>query len=108
MPTAAESLILAARDLATAAGHAIPLEDLVIRAWRRDPARFGLRGHADTYPDAKRVSVTISDHTGLLAKGWVRRAGPNRLAITEAGFAAARRLTAPPAGVYDAEPAGVR
>lgn len=65
----------------------LPLADIVVRAWRLDPARLGLRGYEDHHPDANRVYAKLSGTEGLVALGLLERTGDGIVSVTRKGLA---------------------
>ena len=79
---------LAAGDIATE----FTAEDLVVAAWKRDSASFGLRGHESVFPDNNKVYTKIDGKSGLVSKGMLSKAGERTLRVTMAGLAHAAAL----------------
>lgn len=71
---------------------------LVVRAWKMFPERFGLRGYADTYPDANRVQSKLAGADGLVGMGWVARVDGGLVEVTKFGARRAKQLTQTEAG----------
>jgi len=63
-------------------------EDLVVAAWQFEPSSFGLRGHESEYPDSNKLYTKIDGRSGLVAKGYLEKAGERMLRLTERGLAA--------------------
>ena len=63
---------------------------VVVKVWEDDPARFGLAGYQDEYPDSNKIVVLLVQ---AVKAGWVCRPKPNFYALTPTGAAYARRLT---------------
>ena len=55
---------------------------VVVAAWRADPARFGLRGYAEVYPNSQLVSARL---TRLVSQGYLRRPAKGAYEPTDAG-----------------------
>ncbi len=88
-PSLRESLLV---TLASMGDVPVPLSVLVVRAWEREPRRFGLLGFEHLHPDANRVQAKLSGADGLCALGWCTRLSPGVLAVTPAGRLAAAAL----------------
>lgn len=94
--TAAQSILLAASDLATAGKSLFTEWDLSVAAWQRDRNRFGLRGYEESHPDHKRVMTEIMGQAkkdNAVRRGWIEKAGTNRYKITSLGLAEAQRIS---------------
>ena len=68
--------------------------DLTLASWNRDRNRFGLRGHAQTHPDHKRVMMEImgrKPHNPIFL-GLMEKIRPNTYRLTPLGRAEAARL----------------
>ena len=86
--TAANEILLAANDLASAGKNEFSEWDLTVAAWKRDSNRFGCRGYEDRYPDHKRVMMEIMGQTkkdNPLRRGWLIKSRPNHYEITALG-----------------------
>ena len=93
--TAAQSILLAANDLALRDRPEFTEWDLSVAAWKRDKNRFGLRGYEDSHPDHKRVMTEImgqSKKDNAVRRGWIEKSGTNRYKITSFGMAEAQRI----------------
>lgn len=93
--TAAQSILLAAAELAADGKPAFTEWDLSVKAWTRDRNRFGCRGYEERYPDHKRVMMEIMGQTkkdNPVRRGWIEKAGRNQYQITPLGLAEAERL----------------
>jgi hypothetical protein len=92
--TVVDCILLAADDLSREMST-FSAEDLVVKAWRLYPDRFGLQGYASMYPDSNRVLTKIMGASGRLRKdGLIERTGEKRYRLTEAGRREAARLSA--------------
>lgn len=81
-------ILRAVADLAGGrVGVSVPVADVVVRAWRLDPARFGLPGHA--HPDSNRVLAKVYGRTGLVGLGLLAQPEQRVVALTRKGAAQA-------------------
>jgi hypothetical protein len=94
--TAAQAVLLGAKDLNDGGRQPFSEWDLTVAVWQRDPNRFGCRGYEDQYPDHKRVMMEIMGGTkdNPLRRGWMRKVRPNFYELTDLGRADAEKLTA--------------
>jgi hypothetical protein len=93
--TAAQSVLIAAADLAREGKAEFTEWDLTVAAWERDPNRFGLRGYEKLHPDHKRVMMEIMGQAkkdNVVRRGWIEKANTNRYRITALGQAEAERI----------------
>jgi hypothetical protein len=92
--TAAQVILLAADDLMAQGGSEFSEWDLSIAAWVRDRNRFGMRGHAQTHPDHKRVMMEIMGKKpqNPLLLGLMEKVRPNFYRLTPLGRAEAQRM----------------
>lgn len=90
--TARDMILLAIADCSREAG--VPLSDIVLAAWSRDPDRFGLSGHTADHPSDSRVKVDLMNRKpgNLIGSGLVARTAPNVYALTPLGRAEVARL----------------
>jgi hypothetical protein len=70
---------------------------VAVRAWRIDPARFGIKGLPDgvSFPDNNRVRCELCHKLSVVRKlGWLARHADKsgRVRLTEAGLAKAKEL----------------
>lgn len=65
----------------------IALAAVVVRAWRLDTARLGLRGYEELHPDANRVYAKLSGTEGLVELGLLERTGFGVVSVTRKGLA---------------------
>lgn len=67
-------------------------EELLLAAWKRDPAAWGLRGHEQEHPDSHRVHRELDsrgkDQRGIVGSGLLEKVGPRTYRITPKGLAA--------------------
>lgn len=67
-------------------------EDLLLAAWKRDPAAWGLRGHEQDHPDSHRVHRELDSRgkgqRGIVGSGLLTKVGPRTYRITPTGLAA--------------------
>jgi hypothetical protein len=94
--TAAQVILLAADDLATVGAQEFTEWELTVAAWKRDPARFGLRGYEQKYPDHKRVMSEImgSKPTNPVQLRHIEKVRPSTYRLTALGRSEATRLRA--------------
>src|SRR5918994_372699 len=94
--TAAQVILLAADDLATAGTKEFSEWELTVAAWRLDPARFGLRGYEQKYPDHKRVMSEImgSKPSNPIQLRHMEKVRPSTYRLTALGRSEATRLRA--------------
>jgi hypothetical protein len=92
--TAAQVILLAADDLVTAGTREFTEWELTVAAWRRDPARFGLRGYEQKYPDHKRVMSEImgSKPSNPVQLRHLEKVRPSTYRLTALGRSEAVRL----------------
>jgi hypothetical protein len=69
-------------------------EDLLIRAWERNKAAWGLRGYEDQHPDPEKIYKELNrrGQSGLVALGLLEQVSPLVFRLTPAGLAAASEL----------------
>lgn len=99
--TAAQEVLLAAEDLATANRTPFTEWDLTVAAWKRNRNRFGCRGYEDVYPDHKRVMMEIMGKTkrdNPIRRQFLRKLRKNYYEMTSLGRAEAARLESGAAG----------
>jgi DNA-binding PadR family transcriptional regulator len=96
--TAVQLILLAGDDLMAQGASEFSEWDLTIAAWNRDSNRFGLRGHAQTHPDHKRVMMEIMGRKphNPLHLGLMEKVRPNYYKLTALGRAEAARLRRDP------------
>ena len=67
-------------------------EELLLAAWKREPASWGLRGHEREHPDSHRVHRELDsrgkDQRGIVGSGFLEKVGPRTYRITPKGLAA--------------------
>jgi hypothetical protein len=92
--TAAQVILLAADDLAAAGTKEFTEWELTVAAWQRDPARFGLRGYEQKYPDHKRVMSEImgSKPSNPVQLRHLEKVRPSTYRLTALGRSEAARL----------------
>ena len=92
--TAAQVILLAADDLASAGTKEFSEWELTVAAWQRDPARFGLRGYEQKYPDHKRVMSEImgSKPSNPVQLRHIEKVRPSTYRLTALGRSEAARL----------------
>lgn len=69
-------------------------EDLLIRAWERNKAAWGLRGYEDQHPDPEKIYKELNrrGENGLVGLGLLEQVNPLVFRLTPAGLAAASEL----------------
>lgn len=92
--TIVECILLAGLAL-TEEKSVFTAEDLVVRAWRMFPDRFGLQGYADAYPDSNRVLSKVMGSSRLRKEGLIERMGKKRYRLTLRGVEIASALRSP-------------
>lgn len=85
-----EKLVLAAHLLEQDGHRPFTAEDLVVAAWTRFPATFGLRGYQDDdgkpkYPDSNRVFAEIMGSKPMRKLGLMAKVGEKMYELTETG-----------------------
>jgi hypothetical protein len=67
-------------------------EDLLLAAWERDRAAWGLRGHEQTHPDSHRVHRELDSRgkgqRGIVGSGLLEKVGPRTYRMTPKGLGA--------------------
>src|SRR4051812_13407016 len=94
--TAAQIILLAGEDLLNGGVKEFNEWELTVAAWRRDPARFGLRGYEQKYPDHKRVMTEIMGRKpgNPVQSMYLEKIRPNTYRLTALGKAEVTRLRA--------------
>lgn len=68
-------------------------EELLVAAWERDPASWGLRGYEQTHPDSNRIHRELDSRgkgqKGIVGSGLLERVRPRTYRLTAKGLAAA-------------------
>jgi hypothetical protein len=77
-----EGILLA---LASLGDGPVAIPALVVRAWEREPERFGLAGYADRYPNSNAVQAKLCGRDGIVERGWCTRTGTGELTLTAKG-----------------------
>ena len=92
--TAAQVILLAGEDLLNSGSKEFNEWELTVAAWRRDPARFGLRGYEQKYPDHKRVMTEIMGRKpgNPVQSMYLEKIRPNTYRLTALGKAEVARL----------------
>jgi hypothetical protein len=76
-------------------------EELLIAAWRYDPASWGLRGYEQEHPDSNRIHRELDSrgkgHRGIVGDGYLEKVRPRTYRLTPKGLAVA-------ASASDADP----
>jgi len=94
--TAAQEILLGARDLDCTGVKEFSEWDLTVATWKRNPNRFGCRGYEDQYPDHKRVMMEIMGTTkkdNPIRRGWLERIRTNYYRVTDIGRSEADRIS---------------
>jgi hypothetical protein len=92
--TVPEKILLAAYALEEAGESPFTAEALVVSAWKKYPATFGLKNFSDRYPDSNKVLASIMGERGLARRGWLAKVGQKLYSLTREGRQAVRRLKA--------------
>jgi hypothetical protein len=96
-----QQVLLAALDCSGGElGRPFTAEDLLLAAWRRDPAAWGLRGHEREFPDSERMYKELESRglknnnvpTGPVGLGLLEKVRQRTYRLTPAGLAAASRV----------------
>jgi hypothetical protein len=87
-------LLLAALECSSGdLGRTFSSEELLIAAWRRDPASWGLRGYEQSHPDSNRIHRELDSrgkgHEGIVGSGLLERVQARTYRLTPKGLAAA-------------------
>jgi hypothetical protein len=68
-------------------------EDLLIAAWKHDPASWGLRGYEREHPDSNRIHRELDSrgkgNPGIVGDGYLEKVRPRTYRLTPKGLAAA-------------------
>jgi hypothetical protein len=68
-------------------------EELLIAAWRHDPASWGLRGYEQEHPDSNRIHRELDSRgrgqRGIVGNGFLEKVRPRTYRLTPKGLAAA-------------------
>jgi hypothetical protein len=101
--TVPEKILLAAEQLETQGHSPFTAEALIVAAWEKFPATFGLKGFIEKHPDSNKVLSSLMGEKGLARRGWLVKMGQKMYALTREGRQVVRRVTlqeeeaAPPA-----------
>jgi hypothetical protein len=96
-----QQVLLAALDCSTGdLQKAFTAEDLLLAAWKRDPAAWGLRGHELEHPDSERIYTELDRASvrgsnvrgGLAGLGLFEKVRQRTYRLTPAGLAAASEV----------------
>lgn len=71
-------------------------EDLLMKAWARDPLAWGLRGYELQHPDSKKIRVEIDRANvkgGMVGLGFFEKIRQRTYRLTPSGLVAASRVT---------------
>jgi hypothetical protein len=68
-------------------------EDLLLAAWKHDPASWGLRGYEREHPDSNRIHRELDSrgkgNRGIVGDGFLEKVRPRTYRLTPKGLAAA-------------------
>src|SRR5438876_11760685 len=68
-------------------------EQLLVAAWKRDPASWGLRGYEREHPDSNRIHRELDSrgkgNRGIVGDGFLEKVRPRTYRLTPKGLAAA-------------------
>jgi hypothetical protein len=71
-------------------------EQLLVAAWRRNKAPWGLRGFETEFPDTKKITMELDrgarQKSGVIGAGLLQRVDKRVYTLTPAGLAAARQV----------------
>jgi hypothetical protein len=101
-----QQVLLAALDCSDGdSERTFTFEELLVRAWERDPLPWGLRGFERQYPDSERIHRELDSRgggsRGLVALGLLERVQARVYRLTPKGLAAASELTPEDAAVRE-------
>lgn len=71
--TAGVKILLAGIQLEERGHLPFTIEQLIIEAWKRYPATFGLRGFKEQHPDSHKIIAALDGDTGMLRRGLLDR-----------------------------------
>lgn len=100
--TVPEKILLAAYALEETGESPFTAEALIVSAWKKYPATFGLKTFSEHYPDSNKVLASIMGERGLARRGWLSKVGQKLYSLTREGRQVVRRLKsddAPPPAV---------
>src|SRR4051812_7689262 len=73
--------------------HTFSSEELLIAAWKHDPASWGLRGYEREHPDSNRIHRELDSrgkgHRGIVGDGFLEKVRPRTYRLTPKGLTAA-------------------
>lgn len=96
-----QQVLLAALDCSGGdLAKAFTAEDLLLAAWKRDPAAWGLRGHETEHPDSERIYIELDRASvrgtnvrgGLVGLGLFEKVRQRTYRLTAAGLTAASEI----------------
>lgn len=87
-----EKILLAAFSLEEEGKTPFSAESLIVSAWRKYPAAFGLKEFVEQYPDSNKVLVGLMGTRGLAHRGWLVKMGKKQYALTREGRQTVRRI----------------
>lgn len=76
-------------------GKSFTAEDLLMRAWRRDPLSWGLRGYEQQHPDSEKIYKEIDRANvkgGMMGLGLFEKVRQRTYRLTPSGLIAASKL----------------
>lgn len=82
-PSCSHAILLTTQEMEDPTN--LVLEHLIVRAWKKFPRIFGLKGYEDEFPNSNKVSSTLSAHSGPVAKGYLSKIGERLYALTDEG-----------------------
>jgi len=96
--TVSDKLLMAAFVLDGGQEKSFTAEDLVVIAWQKFPATFGLRGHNNEnglpkYPDSNRVFAEIMGSKPIRKRGYLLKVGKKTYGLTVSGRDLACKLS---------------
>lgn len=85
--TAAETILLAAATF----NRDFTKQELAVKAWQMDPAKFGLKGYDTQHPDMNRVMMEMvgAKDSNPIKRGLIEQVAPSTYRITSQGRALA-------------------
>ena len=83
--TVPEKILVAAFNLEEQGESPFSAESLIVAAWKKFPASFGLKGFHDQYPDSNKVLSSIMGERGLTRRGWLSKVGQKLYTLTPDG-----------------------
>lgn len=91
-----EQVLLAALECCRGdCGKSFTAEELLVQAWKRNKAAWGLRGYEEGYPDSAKLFKELDAHAGkqgIVGSGHLEKVHHRVYRLTPAGLAAASSL----------------